>query len=511
MPRKEIITNCADDETRVAILDDGALTEVFLERAQARGLVGNIYKGRVSRVLPGMQSAFVDIGLERDGFLYVSDVLAEIEEFSSWMEGDANGDDDSAEHKPRKRRSRRARESQRIDQLLSKGDEIVVQISKAPLGTKGPRITTHISLPGRFLVYMPTVDHAGVSRKIPDRTERNRLRKIIQNIRPKNTGGMIARTAGIGRNQQDFQDDMMFLIEAWEEIKRRSEAATAPRLIHRDLSVLLRLLRDVFTEDFDRVVVDDEKEFERAVRFVGQLQPSMVDKIEHYQKKPPIFDHFKIQQQLDKALESKVWLKSGGYLVIDQTEALVAIDINTGKYVGKRRLEDTVLTTNLEAIKEIVRQLRLRDLGGIIVIDFIDMEEKASEQQVLQALIEELKKDRAKTQVLQISEFGLVQLTRQRVKQSLERIMLQPCPYCAGSGRVKSIDTICFEILREVKRLKNELNGSGVVIRTSPSVAAALEHTERGLFRQIRSIVQAPVSLLPDGHLHQEQFEVVSL
>jgi ribonuclease G len=275
--------------------------------------------------------------------------------------------------------------------------------------------------------------------------------------------------------------------------------------------VLLRLLRDVFADDFDRVVVDDEVEYKRARNFVSQLQPEMVDKIEFYDKKAPIFDFYKIQQQLDKALEAKVWLKSGGYLVIDQAEALVAIDINTGKYVGKRRLEDTVVKTNLEAVKEIVRQLRLRDMGGIIVIDFIDMEEKANEQKVLHSLLEELKNDRAKTQVLQMSEFGLVQLTRQRVKQSLERIMLQPCPYCSGTGRVKSVDTICIEILREVRRIKGELNGSGVVIRTSPAIAAALEQSERTMLRQIRNELHGPVTLLPDGHLHQEQFEVVSL
>ena len=507
MARKEIITNTNEDETRLAILEDGQLTEVFLERAQSRGLVGNIYKGRVSRVLPGMQSAFVDIGLERDGFLYVSDVLADIEQFSSWMDDE----EEEVDHTPKKRRSRRARERQRIEELLSKGDEILVQVSKAPIGTKGARITTHVSLPGRFLVYMPTVDHAGVSRKVADRGERNRLRKIVQAIRPKDVGGLIARTAGVGQNQQDFQDDMMFLIEAWEEIKRRSEDAKAPSLIHKDLSVLLRLLRDVFADDFDRVIVDDEKEYQRARNFVSQLQPDMVDKIEYYNKKQPVFDHYKIQQQLDKALEAKVWLKSGGYLVIDQAEALVAIDINTGKYVGKRRLEDTVVKTNLEAVGEIVRQLRLRDMGGIIVIDFIDMDEKKNEQKVLNALLEELKKDRAKTQVLQMSEFGLVQLTRQRVKQSLERIMLQPCPYCQGSGRVKSVDTICIEILREVRRIKSELNGGGVVIRTSPAIATALEQSERTRLRQIRSELQAPVTLLPDGHLHQEQFEVVCL
>ena len=507
MARKEIITNSGNDETRLAILEDGQLTEVVLERAQARGLVGNIYKGRVSRVLPGMQSAFVDIGLERDGFLYVSDVLADIEQFSSWMESDEEED----AHKPSKRRSRRARERQRIEDLLKKGDEILVQVSKAPLGTKGARITTNVSLPGRFLVYMPTVDQIGVSRKIPDRNERNRLRKIIRNIRPKNVGGLIARTAAPGQSQKDFQDDTMFLIEAWEEIKRRSEEAKAPSLIHKDLSVLLRLLRDVFADDFDRVVIDDQQEYERAKSFVGQLQPTMVEKIEHYQKKMPIFDSFKVQQQLDKALEAKVWLKSGGYLVIDQAEALVAIDINTGKYVGKRRLEDTVLKTNLEAVKEIARQLRLRDMGGIIVIDFIDMEQKANDEKVLDSLIEELKKDRAKTHVLPMSEFGLIQLTRQRVKQSLERIMLQPCPYCSGRGQVKSVETICIEILREVRRLKEELNGNGIVLRTSSSIATALQQSERAMLHQIRSEVQAPVSLLPDGQMHQEQFEVVCL
>jgi len=506
MSRKEIITNFSEDETRLAILDDGQLNEIFVERAQNRGVVGNIYKGRVSRVLPGMQSAFVDIGLERDGFLYVSDVLANIDSFSAWVEGD-----EEDEHTPGRRRSRRARESQRIDKLLSRGDEIPVQISKAPIGTTGARITTHISMPGRFLVYMPTVDHVGVSRKIPDRGERARIKKIIKTIRPKGAGGFIARTAGVGKNQQDFQDDLRFLVEAWEEIKRRAESAKAPALIHRDLSLLLRLLRDVFTEDFNRVVVDDEQEYQRAKAFLQQLQPNVADRVELYRKKAPIFDHFKVQQQLEKALEPKVWLKSGGYLVIDQTEALVAIDINTGKYVGKRRLEDTVLKTNLEAVDEICRQLRLRDLGGIIVIDFIDMEEKESERKVIQALERGLDRDRAKSQVLQISEFGLVELTRQRVKQSLGRIMQQPCPYCSGLGRVKSVDTICYEILREVRRLKSELNGNEVVIRTNPAVASALEHEERTLMQRLRREVSAPVTLQPDTHMHQEQFEVVNL
>ena len=433
MSRKEIIANCDDNETRVAVLEDGQLQEIFIERESARGTAGNIYKGRVNRVLPGMQSAFVNIGLERDGFLYVSDVLSDIDAHSTWLEDGSNGDGPA----PQRRRSRRARENQKIDKLLSRGDEILVQISKAPLGTKGARITTNISLPGRYLVYMPSVDQVGVSRKIEDRTERNRLRKIIQRVRPKGVGGFIVRTAGVGRGEQDFRDDLMFLHELWEALRERSESAKAPALIHRDLSVLLRLLRDVFTEDYDRVIIDNHEEFERARRFLEQVNPLAASKLQAHQSTTPIFDQYKVTSQIEKALETHVWLKSGAYLVINQTEALVAIDINTGKYVGKKRLEDTVASTNVEAVKEIVRQIRLRDLGGIIVIDFIDMDEPENRKRVIEALEAELEKDRAKTQLLQISEFGLVELTRQRVKQSLERTLCEPCPYCKGEGARK--------------------------------------------------------------------------
>jgi len=508
MPRKEIIANCDENETRVAILEDGQLQEIFIERESARGTAGNIYKGRVSRVLPGMQSAFVNIGLERDGFLYVSDVLSDIDSYTSWLEDD---DEDADAPSPQKRQSRRVRENQKIDKLLSKGDELVVQITKAPLGTKGARITTNISLPGRYLVYMPQVDHVGVSRKIEDRAERIRLKKIVSKNRHKGMGGYIVRTAGVGRSEQDIAADMQFLHELWEALKRRSEKAAAPAIIHRDLSVLLRLLRDLFTSDYDRVVIDDLEEFERAKRFLEQVNPGVADRLQLHQSDQPVFDAFKVQQQIDKALESKVWLKSGAYLVINQTEALVAIDINTGKFVGKKRLEDTVLKTNLEAVQEIVRQIRLRDLGGIIVIDFIDMEETESRRKVVDALTEELARDRAKTQLLQISEFGLVELTRQRVKQSLERTLCQPCPYCRGDGRVKSVDTICLEILREATRLRSDLKGRDVVVRTNPTVQRALEGDHRSVLHGVREIVQSPVAVVADPTLHQEQFEIANL
>jgi len=508
MSRKEIIANCDENETRVAILEDGQLQEIFIERESARGTAGNIYKGRVSRVLPGMQSAFVNIGLERDGFLYVSDVLPDIDSYTAWLD---DAEDDSDEPSPQKRQSRRSRESQKIDKLLTRGDEILVQISKAPLGTKGARITTNISLPGRYLVHMPSVDHVGVSRKIEDRNERNRLRKIVQKNRKKGMGGYIVRTAGVGRSEADIANDMQFLHELWEALKARGEKAGAPAVIHRDLSVLLRLLRDLFTEEFDRVVIDDAEEFERAKRFLEQINPGVADRLQQHQSDRPVFDAYKVQQQIDKALESQVWLKSGAYLVINQTEALVAIDINTGKYVGKKRLEDTVLKTNIEAVKEIVRQIRLRDLGGIIVIDFIDMDEMGNRQQVVEALTKELEKDRAKTQLLQISEFGLVELTRQRVKQSLERTLCQPCPYCSGDGVVKSVDTICLEILREVTRMRGDFKGRDVVVRAHPNIGRALEDEHRSVLQGLREIVRAPVAIIADHTLHQEQFEIVNV
>ncbi|HMC20757.1 MAG TPA: Rne/Rng family ribonuclease, partial [Thermoanaerobaculia bacterium] len=416
---REIVINATKHESRIAVLDEGQIVELWVERSRQRTVVGNIYKGRVTKVLPGMQSAFVDLGLERDAFLYVSDVAEEFEAF------DSESEDLTLDEVP-------ARPEASISDLLREGQEIVVQVSKDTIAGKGARITSHITLPGRFLVYMPTVNHVGVSRRIENEEERLRLKQILEGIRPQGSGGFIVRTAGEQHNEEDFRADMKYLIDLWDQIRRRAEKASAPSLIHHDLDLVLRTIRDVLSPEFKSVWVDSVEQYQRIVEFLDQIQPALVSRVRLYRRDEPIFDEFGIEPEIAKALNSKVWLKSGGYIVINQTEALVAIDVNTGKYVGKKNLEETVFRTNLEAAKEIVRQIRLRDLGGIIVLDFIDMEDLGNRAALFEAFENEIKKDRSKTKILQISEFGLVEMTRKRVRQSLERSLTQPCPYCAG-------------------------------------------------------------------------------
>ena len=470
---KEMIISSSAHETRVAILEDDQVAEIFIERERQRGVVGNLYKGRVSKVLPGMQSAFVDLGLERDGFLYVSDVVATFEEFDRLEtdedeppspDGPGNGDGfvrrtrppaaaaprtlraatDSASSGrrpqcagPSRPRSRRRAPSPKIEELLKEGQEIIVQVAKEPLGTKGARLTSHATMPGRFLVFMPTVDHVGVSRKIDSREERGRLRGIVREFREQNgfTGGVIIRTAAAGRPKEDIVSDLSYFHKVWTEIRQKSETSRAPAVVYREQSLVAKLLRDLLTEEFSAIRIDNELEYRRILELIERIMPSLAPKVKLYDKEFPIFEEYGVQAEIDKALRSKVWLKSGGSIVINQTEALVAIDVNTGRYVGKKtagRLEDTILKTNLEAVKEIVRQIRLRDLGGIIVLDFIDMEEKKNRQKVFQTVEQELRKDRAPSKALQVSDFGLVIITRKRVKQSLERVLTEPCPYCAG-------------------------------------------------------------------------------
>src|SRR5712691_8789691 len=426
---REIVINATKHESRIAVLDEGQVVELWVERSRHRTIVGNIYKGRVTKVLPGMQSAFVDLGLERDAFLYVSDVLEEFEEY------DDSGEDITLDEVPQKPEAS-------ISDLLREGQEIVVQVSKDTIAGKGARITSHVTLPGRFLVYMPTVNHIGVSRRIENEDERARLKLLLERIRPAAPGGFIVRTAGEQREEEEFRADLRYLTELWEQIKRRAEKASAPTAIHHDLDLILRTIRDVLSPEFKSVWVDDIDQYQRIVEFLNQIQPNLVSRVRLYRRDEPIFDEFGVEAEIAKALKSKVWLKSGGYIVINQTEALVAIDVNTGKYVGKRNLEETVFKTNLEAAKEIVRQVRLRDLGGIIVLDFIDMEELPNRAALFETLESEIRKDRSKTKILQISEFGLIEMTRKRVRQSLERSLTQPCPYCAGSGRIKSNITI---------------------------------------------------------------------
>ena len=396
-----------------------------------------------------------------------------------------------------------------IAEVLKEGQEILVQIAKEPLGTKGARITSHVALPGRYLVYMPTIDHIGVSRKIASEEERLRLRNIILENKGSLTGGFIVRTAGQGRSEEEFKADLKFLSTLWAEIRAKSDRLKAPALLHRDLDLVQRLLRDLLTPDFKCVRVDSEIDYERVLDFVNRCQPALVGKVKLYSRDTPLYEEFGIQQEIEKALKPKVWLKSGGYIVINQTEALVAIDVNTGKYVGKtNRLEDTIVKTNVDAVNEIVRQVRLRDLGGIIVIDFIDMDERKNRAKVVQALEEALRSDRAPTKVISFHDFGLVAVTRKRVKQSLERTLCEPCNYCTGSGWVKSVNTVCNEILAEARKMAKGIDGNVLTLRVNPEVAKALKSREGGLVSELESLTKKDVIIKSDSNVHQERFEI---
>ncbi len=558
---KEMIISSTGHDTRVAILEDDQVVEIFIERENQRGVVGNIYKGRVSKVLPGMQSSFVDIGLERDAFLYVSEVVNTVEEFerlagededeaapaavpveigagyageerrkteeaSTETSADATPANGRVERRGRDRtgggavgargQARDDRPQTKIEDLLKEGQEILVQVVKEPLGTKGARLTSHVTMPGRFLVFMPTVDHVGVSRKIESRDERARLRGIVREFREEHgfTGGVIIRTAAGGRPEQDIVNDLSYFHQIWTEVRQKMETRRPPAVLFQEQSLVTKLLRDLLTEDYTAIRLDDPQEYRRVVALVERIMPNLLPRVKLYTKEFPIFEEYGVQAEIDKALRSKVWLKSGGYLVINQTEALVAIDVNTGRYVGKKssgRLEDTIVKTNLEAVKEIVRQIRLRDLGGIIVLDLIDMEEKKNRQKVFQEVEKELRKDRSPSKALQVSDFGLVIVTRKRVKQSLERQLTEPCPYCSGSGTIKSSATICYEILTELRKIGPDLDGQGVMLRVNPDIARALKEEESAIFRDLQNMLGKPITLRADAHLHHEQFDVMAI
>jgi len=396
-----------------------------------------------------------------------------------------------------------------ISELLKEGQEVVVQIAKEPLGQKGARITSHIALPGRFVVYMPTVDHIGVSRKVASEEERHRLRRILQTHRAGMPGGFIVRTAGESRSEQDIAQDMKFLHSLWLDIRQKAESRPAPVLLHHDLDLVERILRDQPIEGFKTIWVDNDEVYERVLRFTERFYPASVGRIKLYTRSTPIFDAFNVTAELERALRPKVWLKSGGYIVVNQTEALVAIDVNTGKYVGKSgRLEDTILKTNTEAIQEIVRQIRLRDLGGIIVVDFIDMEERKNRQRVMQALEEAMRADRAPNKILQFNDFGLVAITRKRVKQSLERTLCSPCPYCEGAGYVKSVQTVIGEILQAAHQIARSVEGKEVVLRVNPEVGKLLKSSGNDYLEELEEILGRPVLVAGDAALHQEKFDL---
>jgi Rne/Rng family ribonuclease len=674
---KEMIVSSTALETKIAILEDDQLAELYIERNRNRGILANMYKGKVTKVLPGMQSAFVNIGLEKDAFLYVSDfveeneecepvypavveeepvvaaAIAEVEtqerpqrrdrkpeksrwrerrervennrqpapqqarpecvpgsplenwnisaeterEIESHLESDAlyapseipesssvplpasvQPENDiavmtdlqfqsqvetafdppvPAQEEPlsevspleiavirddgeilpfameqpnpkpgfarrrgaatRRKRYTAARnthkaEHQSIDDILHEGQEVLVQIAKEPIAKKGARVTSHIALPGRYLVYMPTVEHIGVSRKIGSESERLRLKDIVLKHRDKFPGGVIVRTAAEEHTEEDLVNDLMFLVRLWEDIRSRAEKVSAPSLVHAEMNLVQRLLRDQFSFEFAAIRVDDELEYQRIVEFVDKIFPNLVHRVKLHTKPNHIFDEYGITPEIDKLLQPKIWLKSGGYIVINQTEALVSIDINTGKFVGRgNSLEETITRTNLEAVKEIVRQIRLRDLGGIIVIDFIDMDERKNRKRVMEALSEEIAKDKSPSKILEFNEFGLVAITRKRVKQSLERTLCQPCPYCTGSGMVKSVATTCYSIYHELEKMQSLLDDrSELMIRVHPDVARALRESESTVIDEIRHTLKREVIIKADPTLHIEHFNIVA-
>ena len=493
----ELVINVTPWETRVALLEDRVLSELYIERTKDRGIMGNIYKGRVVKVLPGMQAAFVDIGLEKAAFLYVSDVYGRVEDYE---EMGFQGEETLNYFNP----------SSQIEDLLSEGQEILVQVSKEPLGTKGTRITSHMTLPGRYLVFMPTVDHVGISRRIKDEKERRRLREIVQAIRPPSSG-FIVRTASEGAEPEEIRNDMDFLFHLWSNIQKRKENTTAPSLIHSDLTMVLRVIRDILSPQVNRIVIDSKEEYDNILSFINIYMPKQKHEVILYEKEEPIFDAYGIEMEIDKILGRKVWLKSGGYIVIDMSEALVAIDVNTGRYVGKRNLADTILKTNLEAAKEIAYQLRLRNIGGIIIIDFIDMEREGDREKVYQAFEEALKKDRQKTNIFKISELGLVEMTRKRTRENISRILSESCPYCEGAGLVKSKTTVCYDIFREIERTSSELGGHNILVEVNPEVAALLYEEERAGVEELERKLRKKMVIKGKPGFHQEQFNIIEI
>ena len=501
--KREIVINAAALETRVALLEDNSLAEFYLERDAHRGLVGNIYKGKVTRVLPGMQAAFVDIGLEKAGFLHVSDFHGDTDGLSTIAEvigedvetdeppmapavdsiddsaqpDDPGNGEQTASRPPPRRRQQRGRPHRSrlpIEQQLRRGQEIIVQIAKEPMGTKGARLTSSISLPGRYLVYTPTSNHLGVSRRIASAEERARLRAAVNESRP-SQGGFIVRTACEGLSRRDIQRDIAFLTKTWDTIQKKSEKSAPASMLYSDLDVSLRTVRDLFSSEVERLWCDDANTYSRIVQFIQTYMPRLRQRAMLHQGSEPIFDKFNIEPQIERALERKVWLKSGGYLIFDQAEALTAIDVNTGRFVGKRSQDETILKTNLEAVEEVVKQLRLRNIGGIIIVDFIDMSREADRKKVSEALAVALKRDKARTSALKISELGLVQMTRKRTRESLEASLTEPCPRCQGRRVVKSIATVAAEVIRGIRREATRRTlGDMLIVKLSPEVARYL-------------------------------------
>ena len=505
----KLIINARSYETRVALVENGIVAELHIERKIGQELMGNIYRGRVVRVLPGMQAAFVDIGIARTAFLFVSDVYNDFSSFEQMMLGNQTAIQDSDFTASEASQPGQLRDiSFQIDDLLHEGQDIMVQVAKEPIGNKGARVTSHISLPGRHLVLMPTVNHIGISRRIEDKEEKERLKQIILEIRPGDLG-FIARTVSEGASKEKLKYEMDFLLKLWSDIQEKMEKGAAPVLLCKELSIPLRAVRDLFTREVDRLVIDSIEDYEKIMGFIGTFAPRLKYSVELYEGSEPIFDEFGIEMEISRALGNKIWLKSGGYIVIETAEALTPIDVNTGSYVGKRNLEETILKTNLEAAKEIAYQLRFRNIGGLIVIDFIDMEKKTNRERVFLALKQALSKDRAKTNILPMSDLGLIEMTRKRTRANLNSLLTEPCSYCDGSGLLKSRQTICYELLRDLERECNTSGEGGqVFVMVNPEIDSVLREEEQESVIAVQKRTEKRIIIIAKKHFHLEQYEI---
>jgi ribonuclease G len=482
----EIIVDVSFEQTRVALLEDDELNEIYIERAGSKRNVGSIYKGRVENVLPGMQAAFVNIGLEKNAFLYVKDAFVGYEDL---YEAAGGG------------------ESVSIKDVLKKGQEVMVQVVKEPLDGKGARVTTNITLPGRYMVLLPNANYVGISRRIESEEERSRLREIALKIKPDNMG-LIIRTASEGKTLRDFKQDLKVLLKLWKSIQRKGKFYSAPRIIHRDLNLVLRTVRDMFTRSIDSFIINSRSEYEKVLELLDLISPQLKDRVVLFDQGGNIFDYYGVEPKIASALSRKVWLKSGGYIVIDQTEALTAIDVNTGKYVGSLDLEDTVRRTNLEAAREIARQLRLRDIGGIIIVDFIDMENSQDDRMVMEELKKSLKRDRTRSNVLGMTQLGLVEITRKKVGRRIDSILQKQCPFCEGTGRVLSEETMVNRIEMELKRVFSDSSAEAALIEVHPSVAALVIGSGGEHLANLERQFQRHIYIKGSSHLHPEDIKV---
>lgn len=494
----EIIINAASEETRVAVLENKEVVELYIDRRRESGIAGNTYKGKVVKILPGIQSAFVDIGIEKAAFLYVSDAGADAEEYARMIEEE--GLEGRTEFKTQ----------HSIEDILQEGQEIMVQVSKEPIGTKGARITSYLSLPGRYLVLMPTVEHIGISRRIKDGKERARLKEIVQSIK-KPGMGYIIRTASEEVDRESLTADAEFLELLWENIQRKKEGVSAPALLYSELDLTFRTVRDLFTSKVDRLVIDSRSEYERIREFVRLYLPGMLPRLELHEGEEPIFEAYDIEAEINRALDKKVWLKSGGYIVIDHAEALTVIDVNTGKYVGKRDPEETITQTNLEAVKEVAYQLRLRNIGGIIIIDFIDMEKEKNREKVFNAMQEAFAKDRARTNIIRMSELGLIEMSRKRTKENLMRTLCEPCNYCGGRGYTKSVTTISYELFRKIRKLSRITKDKKILVTVHPTVANFIFDEERQIIEELEKEYQKRIVIKGDPGIHVEEYDILTL